>query len=324
MKTYLQNGTVSEVEYILEGGSPFVIQFDERGEDNIIFYPGDRVIHEINAKLVSLYDRFVSLYFSDLDTYYQENELLPIGLALGGQNSDIAISKDEFLNLASQCKTTFTNIYKHIYVGDCQYMVSTVQNLLQSVEYCFVQYYIQIAKIDCPDLSFGKEIMTYSNGTANLAFLLETFFTKLYSILDLMVKILYELENPINSFSVMKKLKSSEKLWGDRKQLSINNLAGTIFENCELLRQIESLRHEAVHNGTWEFRSKVFLRVADMKIVERYMLFPDFENGHLATAKNRRHFFSSETKVNDILVSIHHEFYQRLLATLQYVNGVQT
>lgn len=32
METYLQNGTVSEVEYILEGGSPFGIQFDERGE----------------------------------------------------------------------------------------------------------------------------------------------------------------------------------------------------------------------------------------------------------------------------------------------------
>ncbi len=324
VKTYHQNGTVSEVECLLSDDSPFGIQFDKSGADNIIFYPGDNVVSAIDAELVILYDRFVNIYFSDLNAYYQENARLPIGLAVGGQSSEIAISKDQFLKLANQCKNTFTNIYKHIYVGDCQYLVSTVQNLLQSVEYCFVQYYIQIVSIDCLDLSLGKEIMSYSKDTANLAFLLETFFTKLHSILDLMVKIIYELENPADSFPALKKLKGSDKLWGDRKLLSINNLTGTIFENCELLRQIDSVRDEAIHNGAWEYFPKVFLRVVDMEIVERYMLFPDFENGRLAAAKNRRHFFSEGTKVNDVLVSIHHEFYQRLLATLQYINGVQT
>lgn len=234
MKTYHQNGTVSEVEYVLDNESAFAIQCDRSGEYDIIFYPGDNVIREIDSELVSLYDRFVHMYFSDLSAYHTENAQLPIGLALGGQNSEVVISKDQFLKLASQCKNTIASIYKHIYVGDCQYLVSTVQNLLQSVEYCFVQYYIQIASIDCPDLSLGKEIMSYSKDTANLAFLLETFFTKLHSILDLMVKILYELENPADSFPVLKKLKGSDKLWGDRKLLSINNLKGTIFEDCEL------------------------------------------------------------------------------------------
>lgn len=70
-------------------------------------------------------------------------------------------------------------------------------------------------------------------------------------------------------------------------------------------------------------RPKVFLAAADNVTVERYMLFPDFENGHLATAKNRRHFFSEGIKVNDVLVPIHNEFYQRLLATLQYINRVK-
>ena len=50
------------------------------------------------------------------------------------------------------------------------------------------------------------------------------------------------------------------------------------------------------------------------------MLFPDFENGRLATVKNRRHFFSTETKVNEMLVLIHDEFYTRLWNTLEYIN----
>ena len=74
MKTYHQNGTVSEVEYVLDNESAFAIQYDRSGEYDIIFYPGDNVIREIDSELVRLYDRFVNLYFSDLSVYYQENE----------------------------------------------------------------------------------------------------------------------------------------------------------------------------------------------------------------------------------------------------------
>ena len=106
--------------------------------------------------------------------------------------------------------------------------------------------------------------------------------------LDLIVKIVFELENPIGSFSSITKLKSSEKLWGNRKQLRMNGTQDTIFEDCIVIKQIEALRNEAVHDGTWEFAPKVFLRIEDSTIIERYMLFPDFEEGHLATVKNRR------------------------------------
>ena len=130
MKTYHQNGTVSEVEYVLDNESAFAIQYDRSGEYDTIFYPGDNVIREIDSELVSLYDRFVNLYFSDLSVYYQENEQLPIGLAQGGHDSNIDISKEQFLELAREYETKTPDIYRHIYVGDCQYLVSTVQNLL--------------------------------------------------------------------------------------------------------------------------------------------------------------------------------------------------
>lgn len=115
-------------------------------------------------------------------------------------------------------------------------------------------------------------------------------------------------------------MKCSEKLWGDKKRLRINNCSGTVFEDCETVRIIESLRNEAVHNGTWEFRPRVFLEFNKQQIVERYMLFPDFDEGRLSSVKNRKHFFSAETKVNDILVAIHDDFYTRLLATLRHIS----
>lgn len=320
IKTYHQNGTVSELNYIIDGNDSFAIQCNTRNGHDEIYYPGDNLIRELHSELVDLSDAFVGVYFADLDLYYKESSNIPMGLFLGGQNSDISINKEVFLKLADQYSPYFNDLFRHLYVGDCQYLISTVQNLLLSAEYCFVQYYICLAQIDVWDFSLGETLMVSSRETMQLTFLLETFFTKLYSVLDLMVKIIYEFEHPVESFSAITKLKSAEKLWGNRKQLSINDSVGTIFEDCETIKQIESLRNEAVHNGTWEFRPKAFLRVQDEKIVERYMIFPDFDQGRLATVKSRRHFFSTETKVNDMLVLIHDEFYKRLLSTVQYIN----
>lgn len=323
METYYKNGIVSNIEYILSDDAPFAVQCDKVKHQNILFYPSDNLVRELDSELVTLYDAFRDLYFSETDAYYNNLDSIPIGLYNGGQSSGISIGKDEFLKLKGAVEAYLPELAKYIYVGDCQYLVSTVQNLLSSVEYCFTQYYIQISQVNLSDdLPCESNIFQYnSDQSMQLMFLVETFFTKMYSILDLMVKIVYELENPTNDFSSIKKLKCSEKLWGDRKRTTLKNAPKTIFEDCESIRIIEALRNEAVHNGSWEFRPLLFLKVENKEIVERYMLFPDFDEGRLSTVKNRKHFFSQETKINDALIAIHDEFYNRLLNTLKIINA---
>lgn len=323
MKTYYQNGTMSEVEYIFNDTDTFAIQYEVVKDRTVIFYPGDSLIYEINSELAELSNKFANLYFHDLDLYYSESSILPVGLHLGGQSSEVMMDKLSFLKCVEQCIPYFDNIYRHLYVNDCQYLIATVQNLLSSVEHCFVQYYTQIVQIKPLNFSLGNSLMITSSKTMELTFFLETFFTKLYSILDLMVKIAYEFEHPIDDFMTVTKLGSSEKIWGNRKQLMMNNLIGTVFEDCEVIRKVESLRNEAVHNGTWEFSPKVYVEVENQKIIERYMIFPDFEEGRLCTVKNRRHFFSARTKVNEVLVLIHDEFCRRLLTTLRCLNTME-
>lgn len=319
MKVYSQDGIVSENESILYENNEFSIQCVATEATNTYFYPGDDLLQEINSKLINISDLFVDTYFPNRGVYAKEAASIPCGLFLGGQNSDIHINKDQFLKLVNQYIPCVTNLYRHIYVADCQYLVATIQHLLQSADYCFVQYYIQITRVNDLGRHLGEHLIVCSPETRQLAFYLETFFTKVYSVLDLLVKITYELENPVSHFSSITKLKSSEKIWGNRKELRMNKLQNTLFEDCVVVRQIEALRNESVHNGAWEFDPKVFLRFEGSTIVERYMLFPDFEEGHLSTVKNRKHFFSTELKVNEALVSIHEEFYHRLLATLRYI-----
>ena len=101
-----------------------------------------------------------------------------------------------------------------------------------------------------------------------------------------------------------------------QKKLDINETEGTIFEKCELISNVESIRNEIVHNGTWELTPKIYIRFNDGEEAERFMLFPDMEQGHLSTVINRRHFFSGNVKINDIFPAIHLEFKYRLMNTI--------
>lgn len=322
MKTYYQDGTMADVQYILTEKEQFAIQCHTTKEHEVIFYQNDTLVWDVQAELVVLYDKFRDLYFSDLDLYYREHSNMPAGLLKGGQSSDILIGKESFEKLKDKFEPFFLSLNKHIYVNDCQYLVSTVQNLIHSVEYCFIQYFIKLSQIEVSDTFINESdvLQVNSQQSMDLVFYVETFFTKIYSVLDMMVKIVYELENPLNTFHNMSKLKSAEKLWGDRKRIQINKLANSIFEDCTTIKMIESLRNEVVHNGSWEFRPSVYLKFVNNEVTERYMLFPDFYEGRLSTVKNRKHFFSTDTKVNDILIRIHDEFYTKLLFTLKKIN----
>jgi hypothetical protein len=127
----------------------------------------------------------------------------------------------------------------------------------------------------------------------------------------------------MKDFSKYNKMKCADVLWGDRKHLTINKEPKTIFEDVTLIKMIESIRNEVVHNGTWEIHPKTFVSIKDHKIIERFVLFPDFEQNRLASVKNRKHFFSDGTKVNDVLPQIHKDFMELVLYTVKYLNDVK-
>ena len=54
---------------------------------------------------------------------------------------------------------------------------------------------------------------------------------------------------------------------------------------------MKDIRNEIVHNGTWEWRTKIFICYKEGIEKSRFLLFPDMSQGHLSTVENRRHFF---------------------------------
>ncbi len=323
MKTYFQSGIVKEVPYFIDEISEFQIQELDNQTLNRFTYPGDSINYTLDNELCILYDSLRNIFFKDTDKYYQELSMLPIWVQEAGQSSDCAISVDTFNEWISS--SNIPNLYKHLYLVDCQFLVGTIQNLLCAMEEAFIRFYKIIATSEREE---NYEDLTDPNGTifilsrssTRASSVIETYFIKAYSILDIICKICYEIQFRQKDFSIYRKTKSSDILWGSRKKLKINGMHNTLFEKCDFISMIEALRNELVHNGTWELNPKKYIRFENGQVLERFMLFPDMRQGHLSTAKNRKHFFSSGIKVNDILPRIHSEYKSRLLKTLKIMN----
>ena len=320
MKTIFKNGKIQDVPFFLNDNDEFGIQeLDDLRASDRIAYQGDGIKYELDNELVGLCDLFRDLLFEDVDQYYKELSSMPIWVQKAGQSSGIAISSDMFTELMDNA--AIPNLFKHLYLVDCQFLVGTVQNLLCAMESAFVSYYQLLSCFpidgDYRDLTDeNRTIIVLSSYSIQASSAVETYFTKAYSILDIMTKICYEIQFLRNDFPGYQKLKSADVLWGSKKKLDINETEGTIFEKCELISNVESIRNEIVHNGTWELTPKIFIRFNNGEEAERFMLFPDMEQGHLSTVKNRRHFFSGNVKMNDIFPEIHLEFKNRLMNTI--------
>lgn len=327
MKIYLSNGMIEENPNFTNNASIdfFIQELEGQHVTDKYIYPGDSINYELENQLVDLYDVFRDVLFKDTEQYYKELDSLPIWIQGAGQDSDCKISSDEFNEWIQ--KSDIPNLYKHLYLVDCQFLIGTVQNLLFAIEDSFINYYKTISAVQ---LDEDDKELADRNGTLvqilpdsiKASSYVETYFTKAYSILDIMCKICYEIQYVQTDFESYKKLKSAEVLRGKRNKLTINETRNTVFEKCDFIRQIEAIRNEIVHNGTWELNPKIFIRLNNYEEVERFMLFPDMEQGHLVTVKSRKHFFYGDKRVNDILPKIHSEFKCRLLNTLLEIKRI--
>ena len=325
MKTFFQNGTVKDIPRFLEGSTEFYIQELQGNPPDKYIYPGDKLKYELDAELVSLYDKFRDLFFDDITAYYAELNIMPIFVQEAGQSSECGWTAELFNKVLQEEKIRkIPNIYKHLYLVDCQFLVGTIQNLLSGMEAVFISYYKQINEIgnDVEPPSADATIYQMSPAVESISALLENYFIKAYSILDILSKIAYEFQFSQKDFSSYKKLRSADVLWGARKNLTVNNARGTVFEKCDLISAIESLRNEVVHNGSWELNPKVFIAFEHGTITERYMLFPDIVQGHLSTVKNRRHFFGDGIKVNEVFPKIHMRYRLRIFNTVKLFNAL--
>lgn len=341
MITYWQNGTMSDFERHLRPSDGFGIQELPDTPEKLI-YPGDKIRYSIDYAVLTLFDRLVDFIFTDTNDYYAAAGDIPSFVARAGLDSESMLSSQEYkqileylenqdfyahknnstsYQLAEQLyalKETGVHIYKHFYLHDLTYLVSAIQDLEAGLNHCFVSYFQLLSEVSVPEDLLHEDTTWTARGAhvERVVSIASSYFVKLHSILDILTKIQYELENIPKDYSKYVNCKSKKITYGDAAKLRINK-SGTLFEKDDFIREIESIRNEIVHNGTWANNVCIYVTVEDNQIVERYLMYPDMVNGHYARCKNRHHFFSNGTRVNDRLVHIHFEFLKRLRMSLE-------
>ena len=162
MKTYFQNGTVDDIDLFPDYIEKFCVQkMLEPSIENYI-YSGDSIKYELDSELVILYDKMRDLLFEDTDKYYSELDIMPIFVQEAGYNSDCMLDSKTFLKLVEEYKDKAPNLYKHLYLVDIQFLIATVQNLLEGMDYSFTNYFVQISNIELKNhlhITYLKELI---------------------------------------------------------------------------------------------------------------------------------------------------------------------
>lgn len=323
---YLKNGTKATAE----------ISFDDIEDDFYVivdrvtgkFYPNDSVPSKVSEELIELRETIDKHFFDGNNPSYKEIMVLPSFVHDHGFDSDNMVSKDFFEIAIDLSKTNNPNIIKHMYSADMKFLLDSMASLTIEISDLYTQYYIELSDINLIQSSSGEikniEIdgvhSVISPETYRIYSCISNIFVKMYSILDLITKIAYELQNTEYDYDNYRVLKYNKILFGDKKHIIHNNTENTLWKRDELINCIESIRCEIIHNGSWSQPPRVYLVVENNMIVERYVLFPDLTNGHYEKYGNRYHFFSNKVKVNDILPRIYNEFFNRLICSIQLLN----
>lgn len=252
------------------------------------------------------------------------NELLPMVpqfACLSGLNSESPLSRANFEKFLHRC-ATFPELNRFLYLYDIQKLVSSIQECVKELMQIVGEFYrtLNMEPLFYPPIQQDDGIRFNTSPTVTKLFALLTFvFVRMHSLLDYIVKLAIEAEGLPQEFVKYPKMHSLNEQFGSRKKISFNKSKGTLFEECEFITTIETLRNHLIHDGLLDDMPKAYERIEQGAAVERFILFPDMTQGRFDRYGNRNLFFSKENKINERLPEIVAEFQLRLKVTLEMI-----
>ncbi|RZJ90516.1 MAG: hypothetical protein EOO20_07890 [Chryseobacterium sp.] len=291
--------------WITQGPSDFVLKENDLTSD-------------IESQAIYLRNFLAEKVFGSQQRYYEQLPFAPLWLSQAGIDSDIKISREEFEKLIAKADELTC---KFLYYYDVSSLIGSLQNSVQEVRYLMGEFYRELNENSfmlMPKPSEQDTVMFASGLTVTRLFTaVNHIFIALYSQLDFITKICYEMEQMDENYTAYKKLKSAKILFGDARRTSLNGKPDTLFAASVNIKMIQTLRNEIVHNASFEDIQKVFQVFESGVMIEKFILLPDFENGIIKTLKNRKRFFDENIKLNEILPELIFDFWKRLHQTLK-------
>lgn len=277
-------------------------------------------LYKVEDVCVRLHDDVASKIFGTLGTYYRLLPQIPEFMFTAGMNSESNMPRQAFETIVNSNSSDIT-FNKLLYLYDCRKLISGIQECNKEVVILLGEFYrgfnldpLFSAEVEEPDGVRFVSSPTTTKILSHLSFI----FIRLYSLLDYTTKLVVELEKLRSVFDRYPKLASANFLYGDRDKVSFCGQPDTLFENCDLIREIDIYRNLLVHDGLLDDMPKIYKVVRDGRTIEKFILMPDRGvEGRFEKFKNRGLFYSREDKINLRLPSMIEEFQLRQHRTME-------
>jgi len=276
-------------------------------------------LHEVESECVNLHDELAAKIFGSLSYYYSVLHIAPPFVVEAGLNSESPIGRNEF----EQLLLAFANLpelNRFLYLYDCRMLVSAIQECTKEVSQLTGEFYriLNMEPFFTPGIRLEDGLRwSTSPSVTNLNAILGFLFIRMHSLLDYLAKLAMETENLRADFTTYPKLVSSKFLFGQRNRLALNDRRRSLFESCEEVQEVESVRNLLIHDGLLDDMPKAYEVIQNGVAVERFVLMPDRANGQFERYKNRRLFYGREDKINLRLASLVRSFQFREVETLK-------
>lgn len=283
-----------------------------------LMYPNDEIFYDLDNLLVNTHEYFIKKFFDD--HYFEDTAVLGMWVLDSGINPESRLDKTSFEKFLTKFNDDITN--KALLLADIRSLITFIQERIIETKYLFEEFYKCFNSIEAENSSFLDSSVIFLSGgkTTPLFSLLENFFVKLYSILDLLTKLIYEKKSIYSDFSQYQKLKSKEKIYGDIKYTDIYK--NTIYDKDSNINLLINLRHEIIHNGSFMYQNYLYFSFDDNKnLYEKFIFLMDTENGNFCTVKNRKKFYSNDIKLNYILPSFYFAILEKIKQTIVLINS---
>lgn len=281
----------------------------------------DDGLYAVEAECVALHNDLAAKIFGDIKRYHALLQIAPPFLDQAGLNSEAAMGREAF-EAALVKLASFPDLNRLLYLYDSRVLVSAIQECTKEVSQLTGEFYriFNLEPFFTPGVAQEDGTRWSTSPTVTMLFsTLGFLFIRLHSLLDYVAKLACEVERMPTDFSSYPKLTSSNFLFGGRKRLKLNKAAGTLFEMCDEVTEIELVRNLLIHDGLLDDMPKAYEVIEGGRAIERFVLMPDRKNGQFERFKNRHRFYGGEDKINLRLMTLVRNFQTRQVATLAAV-----
>ena len=205
-------------------------------------------------------------FFNSFKEYQNLVRQAPPDFIYGGLAPESAISGVDFEKMLQKIPTQYKRtIFQLFYTEDLRDNINFIQNALHDIKLLTIQSYTSLESLKFMTPR-SKEGIFHSVGKEHdLPFIfLESIFQRMFTALDLVVKLCAAIDFEPPNYDSYCKNKNMKLQWSDRTRL--NHYDFSILEKYKYFNELQSLRNDFTHDGSWEACRRIYYQTDKLGI----------------------------------------------------------